>query len=613
LGSIEKKLDTTICAAALLVVLALFIWISLAAVQHGLSSADDAFFAIVAKNVAVGKGYGLPRSNKEFVLYDQSIGTGPTLILPLAFLIWVFGWPDQLPGATALVIFISQLVVTAIVLSRRFGWAPTCGFLSAMLWLLMLANVYTFYFGAFLGEPAAYGFILIGTALLAVAKRGRAIVAASLCFALAFLTKQISLFAVAGVVGGWLIVSAYNREQRRLLLRRAAILVLAGSSLPLAFEAAKLVKLGMAGYLNLWKLTLKITSTQAIGRGNQSDRWTTFLSIFEGYTSLVLLAGLVIGSVILLLLSRRSRGKEHGSAVRFAVFAWTGAAAYLIYILMVSILWQRYFWIGIAVMVTAICAPLLAVESRLRVATLLVLLVGTLGFGLHRPMFTLRQWLTTSTLPAERAAVVRVLDAHPDLPYLAPGWSSLFDVLYLRREEGIWAYDPNAVGLQDGDFIALINIAFTNKQDRFLQSVVKACDPLTPQARLTAYHCGERFRSMNHFSASSSSSQVPLEYYGVVDRRDCKEVAGWVMKTADPNASVKVELYIDDKLVDTLPAHNLRPDLRGKGGTGRYGFSFEIPAAYKDERSHRADVKILGSENQVRFFEGVFSTFECKP
>lgn len=611
MGSIEKKLDTTLCAAALLVVFALFILISVPAVRRGLSSADDAFFAVIAKSIAVGKGYGLPRSNKEFVPFDETIGTGPALILPIAFLIWVFGSGDQLPGAATLVIFIIQLVVTAIVLARRFGWTPTFGFLAALLWLLMLTGTHNWYFGSFLGEPVAFGFILIGSAFLAVARGDRAIVASGLCFSLAFLTKQISLFAVAGGVVGWLIVSALNHEKLRLLVRRVAILVLAGSSLPVAFEATKLVKVGMGGYLNLWKLTMKVTASRAIGTGTQSERLTTFLTVLTNYTSLALLVGLAIGSAILFYVARRNRDKGDGSVGRFAVFAWTAAVAYLVYILVFSILWPRYFWIGIAILLTAICAPLLAMESRLRVATLLVLLVCTLGLATQ--LFELRRGLMLSPLPAERAAVVRLLDAHPDLPYVAPGWSSVFDVLYLRGNEGIWTYDPNVIRPQDGDFIALINIAFTNKADRFLRYVVNRCEPLTPHGRLTAYRCSESFREAFRTGAIPPSPPVgvALDYDGVVDRRDCETVGGWVMKTADPEADIKVELYIDDKLAETVPAKNLRPDLNA--GTGRYGFSFKLPAAYKDDWPHKADVRVAGSEYRVPFYDGVFSGFECKP
>jgi hypothetical protein len=89
-------------------------------------------------------------------------------------------------------------------------------------------------------------------------------------------------------------------------------------------------------------------------------------------------------------------------------------------------------------------------------------------------------------------------------------------------------------------------------------------------------------------------------------------VGGWVLNNADLKADIKVELYIDDRLVETLPANNLRPDLANKVGTGQYGFSFKLPSAYKDARSHVIRVTVAGSNYKVPFLQGVFPNFECK-
>ena len=150
-------------------------------VRRGVSSGDDANAAYIAKSIAAGRGYGFPRSADQFVLFESTITSsiGPTLILPVAFLIWLFGPVDQLPGAATSVIFLGQLIVAAIILYRRFGWSPTCGFLSATLWLLMLASGKIWLFGSLLGEPVTFGFILMGTACLVVAKRDRGIAAAA--------------------------------------------------------------------------------------------------------------------------------------------------------------------------------------------------------------------------------------------------------------------------------------------------------------------------------------------------------------------------------------------------------------------------------------------------
>ena len=90
-------------------------------------------------------------------------------------------------------------------------------------------------------------------------------------------------------------------------------------------------------------------------------------------------------------------------------------------------------------------------------------------------------------------------------------------------------------------------------------------------------------------------------------------VRGWVWNGTDPKAEIKVELYVDDKLVETIPARTLRPDLKSKNiGSGEYGFSFKIPSSYKDGNVHRANVKVAGSDYTVPNSQGVYQAFTCK-
>lgn len=466
-------------------------------VRRGVSSADDAFLAYAAKSVAEGRGYGAPLSPDKFVLFDHAISTGPTLILPIAFLIRVFGTVDQLPGGATLAIFIGQLIVTAIILSRRFGWAPTCGFLAAVLWLVMIASKNFWYFGTLLGEPVTFGFILLGAAVLAVAKRDREIAAGALCLSLALLTKQIALFAVTGIVASWFLVSAFDRPGFKVLFRWAAILLGVILSLPIAFEAVKLITLGPAAYSDYSKLVYDVSVQQGVGSGDLASRWNTFHTLlFQSYISAPLVASLAIGSVLFLVPLWRGKDEQRRSVWRLAAFTWAGAAGHFVYVLMFSVLWARYFFVGIAVMIAAICVPLLGMGSRLRIAVLVILLAGTFWFGFHEPLYGLRQWVSASTEPAERAEVVKWLDSNPDVPYVAHHWTSLFDVLYLQKKEGRWLYEPGVKSLRDRDFIAVINNTFTDKNGPFFKSVVATCEPLTPEAkRILAYRCSKQFWS----------------------------------------------------------------------------------------------------------------------
>lgn len=110
-------------------------------------------------------------------------------------------------------------------------------------------------------------------------------------------------------------------------------------------------------------------------------------------------------------------------------------------------------------------------------------------------------------------------------------------------------------------------------------------------------------------STPTVATNAKPAYPGSVDKKDCETVGGWVIDGKDSTAPVKVEFYIDGKLIESAPATNLRPDLTS-WGTGRHGFTFKIPAAYKDGNPHTTKVKVAGTDNEVPFIQNV-SGIQC--
>ena len=210
---------------------------------------------------------------------------------------------------------------------------------------------------------------------------------------------------------------------------------------------------------------------------------------------------------------------------------------------------------------------------------------------------------------------MKLLDDHPDLPYVAQYWASIFDVLYLRHKEGTWLYEADLGILQDRDFIAVINEVFTDKKSPFFKSVVTTCEPLTPDARvISAYRCSKGFWSDQSYQGprgegNSTSADIRIPYPGAVDKKDCEVVGGWVIDSKNAAAQLNVEFYVDDKLIDTAPATSLRPDLTS-WGNGLHGFSFKIPAAYKDGKPHSTRINVAGTDYKVPFFQNA-SGLQC--
>jgi hypothetical protein len=113
---------------------------------------------------------------------------------------------------------------------------------------------------------------------------------------------------------------------------------------------------------------------------------------------------------------------------------------------------------------------------------------------------------------------------------------------------------------------------------------------------------------------AANSPNKTSTYYGAIDYRDCDFVKGWVFNGANPTEDINVALYIDDKLIETVPAKTLRPDVKAQNhGTGEYGYSFKIPANFKDEVPHTVSVKTVGSDYTLLIPKTIYATASCKP
>lgn len=113
---------------------------------------------------------------------------------------------------------------------------------------------------------------------------------------------------------------------------------------------------------------------------------------------------------------------------------------------------------------------------------------------------------------------------------------------------------------------------------------------------------------------AASSPTKTSTYYGAIDYRDCDFVKGWVYNSVNPKEDIKVALYIDDKVIETIPAKTLRADVRAqKLGTGEYGYSFKIPANFKDGLPHTVSVRTVGSDYTLIVPPTIYATATCKP
>lgn len=189
---------------------------------------DDAFFAVVAKNVASGVGYA--SSYHEVKGYDEEISTGPTVILPAALLARTFGNQLWVPGVAAALQGLLWLAVLLLVTARTPSMTPAPTLALALLVALMVlarpgfSAAYGYWFELY-GEIPAALMVATGAILLLGRERDSSRTTGGLVLGLAVVTKLLAALAVGTIATVFLILER-RRVSRRPMWRPIAALAL---------------------------------------------------------------------------------------------------------------------------------------------------------------------------------------------------------------------------------------------------------------------------------------------------------------------------------------------------------------------------------------------------
>lgn len=287
--------------------------------SNPLCCADDAAIADVAKSVAEGNGYALPinfdGASGRFP-FNPNISTGPTLILPAAAAIAIFGADPRVPGLTKAIISIALLCWMLIEVIRRIDCSDGISYGMLLVLLVFLAtsgaNFVQWY--ALIGELVAALFIILAALFITTSDNGtRSVTIGGLCLGLAILTKLLALLALFPI----LLFVIYDSRVSSVFTvrwRRLGYFTL-GLSLPLLlFALWQSSSLGVQGS-KAWLDTLLGSVYQHIQVGDSSN-------VHSGHT-LQRVANNILASV-----------HSYGHSVLdtiigvalFAMLAWTNAA-----------------------------------------------------------------------------------------------------------------------------------------------------------------------------------------------------------------------------------------------------------------------------------------------
>lgn len=177
----------------------------------GACCADDAYFAVIARRLAETGQYGFPTSDSATTMFDPLIGSGPVHIAAGALGILLLGPSRWVPSLVTMVHFGTLLAIYLWILRRRFTNAIFYG--TALVLTAIATASYHGYFSLFVGEAPMLGYLVLGTACLAMWRPAadRWLVAGGLALSFALLTKPIALFPTLGILAAWLLIAIVAR------------------------------------------------------------------------------------------------------------------------------------------------------------------------------------------------------------------------------------------------------------------------------------------------------------------------------------------------------------------------------------------------------------------
>jgi len=197
----NSKAQIVSTIGAVLFFLLFYLLLNSLAYSRSLCCADDSYISVAAKNLANGSGYGTAffSAGEGIKKYEYGITTGPTLIIPAAWMIKIFGNKPWVPGLTTVWI---NLILTLIIYYMSYKFL---GLLKANIFLIIfllfsltfIAPQWTLLWFTILGEVTGALLYLIGIMLFSYKEKNEKYFLASIfILGLSFITKYIYLITI---------------------------------------------------------------------------------------------------------------------------------------------------------------------------------------------------------------------------------------------------------------------------------------------------------------------------------------------------------------------------------------------------------------------------------
>jgi len=171
---------------------------------------DDSLFMIMARQVADGRGYTVPLLSHEWA-YPYFLAIGPTLILPVALFIKLFGFSVAI-ARVPMVLYIAGTSILLYLFAQKITDRRTAQWSTA---LLLTLSTFINTGKTVMGEIPGFFFLILGLLLMLKAGSWKKDVGIGLCFGLSVLTKLTYGLIYPALGIAWLI-AAVKRDMREL-------------------------------------------------------------------------------------------------------------------------------------------------------------------------------------------------------------------------------------------------------------------------------------------------------------------------------------------------------------------------------------------------------------
>jgi hypothetical protein len=453
------------------------------AVSRPLCCADDAAHAVIAKNVAFGLGYsdtlGHNVSTFRFTPFDPVIGTGPTIILPAALAVWLFGNEAAVPGLTAVAMWC--LLMGALFLKlRRHAAAPRRMEAAAATFLVLctlLSPFSAWQWFALLGEVPTTVLVMLSCAFVATPGGSRlAEVLGGLCLGLAVAGKLLmGIYALPILV---LLLWKPEQPPRERLVRLGSFC--ASAALPLAsFELWKLSTLPWPVYKDYALRSASFIRATGLAASDSSlfDQLVSRVPVYSQAYALPLLTWAPLAALTAWALVRS--GDVY--VVRFSLLLLTGAVLHLGYWLGMSTGNVRYAFPA-TLMLAAAVSMRWAVATPVRGTLVFVLVLGASIVGPARrlPFYaTFYSAEAMSAAESDAEAVADVLVARRGATIVLTQWWATAAALEYASDTP-WIFDgfhQYAAGAPGSGALVAYSAPFVDRQDRAFMALLDACGP----------------------------------------------------------------------------------------------------------------------------------------